>query len=119
MRSNNRSQLQQKNIIATESNYSTALVCEMAGVMDLESLRAELVEKEKNLVLAALAGKDLLEENKKLRQELNALKEDEAALEEVLILSLSISQKIKNAMELEFSYHSLSLLLGTENKVPG
>ena len=73
-----------------ESNYSTALVCEMAGVLDLDALRAELVEKDNQLaekahklVLAGLAGKSLLEENQQLRQDLKVLKEDETALQEV------------------------------------
>ena len=58
----------------------------MASV-DPEKLLAELQDKEHKLVKAAGYGKDLLEENEKLRNDLKGLQLDCARLEEVCCLA--------------------------------
>ncbi len=58
----------------------------MASV-NAEKLLAELLEKDQQLLLAARYGKNLLEENEMLRQELSVTQQDlsvaKASLEEV------------------------------------
>ena len=56
------------------------------------SLLAELQEKEERLVLAARYGKNLLEENGRLKQELSALKRDLEILEEVQQISTQLAE---------------------------
>lgn len=59
----------------------------MSTSVTLEDLRDELKQKEANLELAARLGKNLLEENEKLKQDLNSMQQDLTSLEQVPKLS--------------------------------
>lgn len=50
---------------------------------DVDSLRVELRRKEHDLMLAARFGKNLLEENTQIKNQLHLLREEQAKLQEV------------------------------------
>ena len=56
---------------------------------DVDSLRVELRRKEHDLVMAARFGKNLLEENTQVKNQLLLLREEQAKLQEVQLLLLS------------------------------
>lgn len=56
---------------------------------DVDSLRVELRRKEHDLMLAARFGKNLLEENTQLKNQLHLLREEHAKLQEVSLLLFS------------------------------
>lgn len=50
---------------------------------DVDSLRVELRRKEHDLVMAARFGKNLLEENTQVKNQMHLLREEQAKLQEV------------------------------------
>ena len=56
---------------------------------DVDSLRVELRRKEHDLVMAARFGKNLLEENTQVKNQMHLLREEQAKLQEVQLLLLS------------------------------
>lgn len=56
---------------------------------DVDSLRVELRRKEHDLVMAARFGKNLLEENTQVKNQMHLLREEQAKLQEVRLLLLS------------------------------